>query len=368
MLEHIGYMAAGLAILVFGADWLVKGASRLAIEFGISPLVVGLTVVAFGTSAPELAVSVTSAYSGASDIAVANVVGSNICNVLLILGLSALIAPLVVHQQLVRMDVPIMIGMSVLLLVLVADGSINLWDSSLLAALIVAYTVFLITEARREKSPEIVAEYAEGAQEAAGGEKGNLPVNIGLVVVGLVALVFGADLLVGGAIALAKTLGVSEAVIGLTVVAVGTSLPELATSVVAAMKGERDIAIGNVVGSNIFNIGSVLGFSGLASLGTLTVAPAMVAVDIPLMIGIALVCLPFFRSGYTVTRANGAVFLASYVMYVVFLVLKETGNPAVDAYGTVMFEGVLPAIIIGTVVVSVRALREEQRGADRPPG
>lgn len=368
MLEHIGYMVAGLAILVFGADWLVKGASRLAIEFGISPLVVGLTVVAFGTSAPEMAVSVTSAYSGASDIAVANVVGSNIFNVLFILGVSALIAPLVVHQQLVRMDVPIMIGVSVLLFVLGADGRLSLWDSVLLSALIVAYTGFLLVEAGREKNPDIVAEYASETREASGGERGSLPLNIGLIAIGLAALVFGADLLVDGAIAFAKELGVSEVIIGLTIVAAGTSLPELATSTVAALKGERDIAIGNVVGSNIFNICSVLGFSGLASLGNLTVAPAMVAVDIPLMIGIALVCLPFFRSGYTVTRANGAVFLASYVMYVVFLVLKETGNPAVDAYGTVMFGGVLPAIIIGTVVVSVRALREEQRGADRPPG
>ena len=166
MLEHIGYMAAGLAILVLGADWLVKGASRLALAAGIAPLVVGLTIVAFGTSAPELAVSVSSAYSGASDIAVANVVGSNIFNVLFILGVSALVAPLVVHQQLVRMDVPIMIGASLLLFALGVDGIIGLWDSILLASIIIAYTVFLIVEARREKDPAVVAEYTEEVADA----------------------------------------------------------------------------------------------------------------------------------------------------------------------------------------------------------
>jgi cation:H+ antiporter len=361
MLEHIGLMAAGLAILVFGADWLVKGASRLAIAAGIAPLVVGLTIVAFGTSAPEMAVSVSAAFSGANDMAVANVVGSNLFNVLFILGVAALVAPLVVHQQLVRMDVPIMIGASVLLLVLAADGGLGLWDSALLAALIVAYTVFLIVESRREKSAEVLAEYQEEVADASGGESGSMPVNLLLIVVGLAGLVYGSQLMVEGAISLARVLGVSDVIIGLTIVAAGTSLPELATSVVAAFKGERDIAIGNVVGSNIFNICSVLGFSGLASGGALTVAPAMISIDIPLMIAVALVCLPFFRSGYTLTRANGAVFLASYVLYVVYLILKETQDPALHTYSDVLLALVVPAIIIGTIIVSVLALRNEEK-------
>lgn len=363
MLENIGLMAAGLAILVFGADWLVKGASRLALTFGISPLVVGLTVVAFGTSAPELAVSVSAAYSGASNLAVANVVGSNLFNVLFILGASALIAPLVVHQQLVRMDVPIMIGMSLLLLVLASDGGLNLWDSALLTALIISYTVFLIVESRREKSPEVLAEYADEVADASGGAtaSGSVLLNAGLIIIGLAALVFGSDLLVTGAINFAKILGVSDVIIGLTIVAAGTSLPELATSIVAAIKGERDIAIGNVIGSNIFNISSVLGFSGLVSGGALTVAPAMIAIDIPLMIAVALVCLPFFRAGYTLTRANGAVLLGSYVLYVIYLVLKETQSPVLDSFSTVLISLIVPAIIIGTVVVSVRSLRAESQ-------
>lgn len=359
MFEQIAYMAAGLAILVFGADWLVKGASRLAIAAGIAPLVVGLTIVAFGTSAPELAVSVSSAYSGSSDIAVANVVGSNIFNVLFILGIAALVAPLVVHQQLVRMDVPIMIGASLLLFALGVDGRIGLLDSLLLASLIIAYTGFLIIEARRETDPEVVAEYVEEVGELAEGGKSALPVNIAFIVAGLVALVFGSQLLVEGAIGIARTLGVSEVVIGLTIVAAGTSLPELATSVVAAFKGERDIAIGNIVGSNIFNICSVLGFAGLASGGNLTIAPNMIAVDIPLMIGVALLCLPFFRAGYEVTRANGAIFLVAYVAYVVWLVLGATNDPAIVTFETALFSVVLPALIIGAVVVVVKALRSE---------
>ncbi len=363
MLEHIGYMVAGLAILVLGADWLVKGASRLALAAGITPLVVGLTVVAFGTSAPELAVSVSSAYSGATDIAVANVVGSNIFNVLLILGVSAIVAPLVVHQQLVRMDVPIMIGASLLLFALSVDGLIGLWDSLLLASIIVAYTVFLIVEARREKDPAIVAEYTEEVADAGGNEKHSLLANLFFVVAGVAALVYGAQLMVDGAIAMAKSLGVSEVIIGLTIVAAGTSLPELATSTVAAFKGERDIAIGNVVGSNIFNICSVLGFSGLASGGALTVAPNLIAVDIPLMIMVALLCLPLFRSGYEVTRGNGLLFLGAYVAYVVYLVMKETQHPALADYSGVLFSVALPAVIIGVVVVTVAALRREKPAA-----
>lgn len=372
MLEHIAYMAAGLAILVFGADWLVKGASRLALAIGMTPLVVGLTVVAFGTSAPELAVSVSAAYSSASDLAVANVVGSNIFNVLFILGVSALLAPLIVDQQLVRMDVPIMIGMSVLLWVLGNDGALGLWDGALLTALIVAYTVFLVVEGRREKKPAIVAEYVAGVADAADGitgaaaadgvkHSGAAAWHWSLIVVGLGALVFGSQLLIDGAIGFATRMGVNEVLIGLTLVAAGTSLPELATSVVAAMKGERDIAIGNIVGSSIFNICSVLGISSLVSGGALTIVPSLIAVDIPVMIGVALICLPFFRAGYVLTRLNGAVFLAAYVLYLVYLVYREMNSPMLEVFSVAMMGLVIPAMIIGTVVLSVLALRAEER-------
>jgi cation:H+ antiporter len=360
MIASITYMIGGLAVLVLGADWLVKGASRLALALGISPLVVGLTIVAFGTSAPELAVSVTSAYSGSSDIAVANVVGSNIFNVLLILGLAALVAPLVVHQQLIRLDVPIMIGASLLLYVLGVDGRLDLWDSLLLTASIVAYTLYLLIESRQERNPEVLAEYDMEVTGISGGGKASALMNFALIAGGLAGLVLGSKFFVEGAIEIARALGVSEVIIGLTLVAAGTSLPELATSVLAAIKGERDIAIGNIVGSNIFNLCSVLGFSGLASWGGLTVAPNLLAVDIPVMIGVALLCLPMFRTGYAVTRANGAVFVTAYLVYAAYLILQAQQDPALLPFNHGVLSLLLPALIIGTVVITVRGLRDER--------
>jgi len=359
MLLNIVFMVAGLVVLTMGADLLVRGASRLALTFGISPLVVGLTIVAFGTSAPELAVSCMSAYSGASDIAVANVVGSNIFNVLFILGVSALVAPLVISQQIVRMDLPIMLGVSILLYCLSLDGKLSLWDSAMLFTIIVAYTVFLIVESRRESKAEVLAEYDAEMADITQGNGGNLFMNIVLISAGLAMLVFGSKYFVDGAIEIARFLGVSEVIIGLTIIAAGTSLPELATSVVAAFKGERDIAIGNVVGSNIFNICSVLGLSGLISMGTLTTASSMINVDIPVMIGVALLCLPLFRAGFILTRANGALFVALYVFYVIYLIWQQQQAPALAYLKVVTFNAVLPALIMGSVVYVVNALRKE---------
>ncbi len=356
MLSNLGLMAGGLLVVTLGANWLVKGASRLALAFGISPLVVGLTVVAFGTSAPELAVSLTSALAGESDLAVANVVGSNIFNVLFILGLSALVTPLVVHQQLVRMDLPVMIGMSLLLYVLGMDGRLDMADGAVLATLIIGYTVFLIRESRRASS---AAAEASGVS-AAPVERGSLPVNLLFMVLGLAGLVGGSHFMVEGAVGFARLLGISEVVIGLTIIAAGTSLPEVATSVTAAIKGERDIAIGNVVGSNIFNIGSVLGFSALASLGKLSVSPSMLAVDVPLVLAVSLLCVPFFRTGYQLTRVNGAVLLGSWVAYVTWLVLREQGSAAMPVVQGIVLRGLLPAIIIGAVVEMVKSLHDEQ--------
>ncbi len=359
MLINIVYMLAGLVVLTLGADVLVRGASRLALALGISPLVVGLTIVAFGTSAPEMAVSIISAFNGSNDIAVANVVGSNIFNVLFILGISAMVAPLVVHQQLVRMDVPIMLGTSLLLYSLSLDGKLGMWDSGLLFALVVAYTVFLIVESRREKKADVLGEYDAAMEDITNGKKGTLPIDLMLIVVGLVMLVFGSKYFVDAAIDVARLLGVSEVIIGLTIIAAGTSLPELATSVIAAWKGERDIAIGNVVGSNIFNICAVLGLSGMVSLGTLTVSPGMMLVDIPFMIGVALLCLPFFRADYTLTRANGALFLGIYVIYLLYLIWQQQHAQALPTLQTVSFSVLLPALIIGSVVYVVAALRQE---------
>ena len=360
MMIDIALVLAGFVVLVKGADWMVDGASRLALRIGITPLVVGLTVVAFGTSAPELAVSVTSSLQGQADLAVGNVVGSNIANILLILGVSALVAPLTVNHQLIRLDVPIMVGSSVLLYVLAVDGELGLWDSSLLAGCVIAYVVFLIHHSRRERNRAVIAEYEEGLSADA-REPGTTAGNLFLLFVGLVGLVAGSQLLVTGAVGIARDLQVSELVIGLTVLAIGTSLPELATSVVAASRGQRDIAVGNVVGSNIFNILSVLGFTGITSLEGIPVSADALRVDIPVMLAVTLACLPIFRSGFVVSRTNGAIFLGSYALYLVFLVLSARNSPLVESFQSLVLEGLLPGLLILTVVLFVRELGRERQ-------
>jgi cation:H+ antiporter len=274
--HHMLWFIPGLIALIVGAELLVRGASKLALSFGISPLVVGLTVVAFGTSAPELAVSVQSAWSGQVDIALGNVVGSNIFNVLFILGLSALIAPLLVHRQLIRQEVPMMVALSLLLWLLASDGGISRGDGLLLVSLLLAYTFLVIRQSRREslagaplasELPPPVDGHAWDAHWLA---------QLLLVAAGMTLLVLGSNWLVEAAVTLARRLGMSEVVVGLTIVAAGTSLPEVATSIMAAVRGQRDIAVGNVVGSNIFNILAVLGISASIAPGDLLV-PASLA-------------------------------------------------------------------------------------------
>lgn len=331
----------GLGLLIGGAELLVRGASRLASAAGISPLVVGLTVVAFGTSSPEMAVSVQSATVGQADVAMGNIVGSNIFNVLFILGLSALITPLVVQQQLIRIDVPIMIGVSALAYVMAADLHLSRLEGVVLFAGILSYTVFLVIKSRREKR-EVVQEYEQefALREPTGGKA--IVIDIGLVVAGLVLLVAGSNWLVDGAVAFARWMGVSELVIGLTIIAAGTSLPEVAASVVAALRKERDIAVGNVVGSNIFNILAVLGLaSGVAPEG-IRVAPAALAFDIPVMVAVAVACLPVFFTGHLIARWEGGLFLAYYLAYTIFVILDSMEHDALPVFSMVMMEYVLP--------------------------
>ena len=349
----------GLVLLVVGAELLVRGASRLAAALGISPLVIGLTIVAYGTSAPELAVSVQSSWAGQADVAVGNVVGSNIFNVLLILGLSALITPLVVAQQLVRWDVPLMIGVSGLLWALALDGRIGRLDGAVLFAGAVAYTVLAIRQSRRE-SAEVRAEYAQEYGEAP-ARSGSLLLQIGLVAAGLVLLVLGSRWLVDGAVVIARVAGLSELIIGLTVVAAGTSLPEVATSVLASLRGERDIAVGNVVGSNLFNILTVLGLSGVIAPDGVPVADAALGFDIPVMTAVAVACLPIFFTGYLIARWEGALFLAYYVAYTGYLVLNARQHDALPAFNSVMLWFALPLTAVTLVVLAIRALRAGKR-------
>lgn len=349
----LGWLVLGLVLLVAGAELLVRGASKLALSLGISPLVVGLTVVAFGTSSPEMAVSVQSAWSGQVDIALGNVVGSNIFNVLFILGAAALITPLLVHQQLIRQEVPVMIGASLLLWALAADGGISRWDGLLFVVLLSGYTFWIIRQSRRETAA-VREEYKESMPGDGKSWDHHWGVQVLLVLVGLGLLVVGASWLVEAAVALARQLGMSELVVGLTIVAAGTSLPEVATSILAAIRGERDIAVGNVVGSNTFNILGVLGISASVAPDVLAVAPSMLAFDIPVMMAVAVACLPIFFTGNLIARWEGTLFLGYYVAYIAYLILAATRHDALAGFGTVTGGFVLPITAVTLVVLTWR--------------
>ena len=349
MLQQVLMFVVGLAALVIGADLLVRGASRLAVSFGVSPLVVGLTVVAFGTSAPEMAVSVDSALNGSADLALGNVIGSNIANVLLILGISALITPLLVHEQIIRQEIPILIGVSVLLVVMAMDGQLDLLESVVLFALVIAYTVFLVLQSRRASS---AAQDEFESEIPTSNWDRHWSVQLALVAAGLVLLVVGADWLVDAAVHFARVFGVSDLVIGLTIVAVGTSMPEIATSVVAALRGQRDIAVGNVVGSNIFNILAVLGAAGIASGSGLAVSEAARNFDLWVMLAVAFACLPIMVTGREIARWEGVVFLAYYAAYTAWLVLQSQAHASLPAFSKVMLGYALPLTVI-TIVASI---------------
>ena len=358
-LATIVYFVLGLLLLIGGAEILVRGASRLAAAIGISPLVVGLTVVAFGTSSPELMVGVQTALSGQSGLMIGNVVGSNIFNVLFILGISALITPLVVAQQLIRWDVPLMVGLSLLVLIFVQDAKLSWGECLLLALALVAYILFTVFQSRRENRA-VQAEYEE-AFGVADPTARTWPVDLLLVAGGLGALALGSRWLVDGAVVFAESLGVSEMVIGLTIVAAGTSLPEVATSVIASIRGERDIAVGNVVGSNIFNILAVLGIGGLFAKNGVAISETAIAIDIPVMVAVAAICLPLFFTGSRISRWEGALLLGYYAAYTAYLILSATRNVRLSVYADAMLYVVIPAtllVVAMTVVRSLRAKRE----------
>ncbi len=358
VLSAIFFFVAGLALLVLGANSLVSGASKLALSFGLSPLVVGLTIVAFGTSAPEMAVSTGAVLSGQSDVAVGNVVGSNIFNVLVILGLSALIVPLSVHVQVIRQEMPIMIGAAILFMAFALDGQITRVEGAILLALLIAYTVFLVIQARRSPPGEAADYDAELKPAAASGSAAWMSkwyVQVWFVVAGLIMLVLGANWLVESATIFARALGMSELVIGLTIVAAGTSLPEVAASLTAALKGERDMAVGNVVGSNVFNILGCVGLGGLVSgAAGLPIADSVLNFDLWVMLAAFVACLPVFISGREIARWEGALFVGYYAAYVAYLVLSAQAHAALPAFSAVMLSFVLPITIITLVVVSIR--------------
>ncbi|HVM15522.1 MAG TPA: calcium/sodium antiporter [Egibacteraceae bacterium] len=325
----VAAVLGGMAVLVVGAEALVRGASRLAAAAGVSALVIGLTVVAYGTSAPELAVSVRDAVTGNGEVAVGNAVGSNIFNVLAILGLSAVFGGLIVHSRLVRVDVPLLLVVTAGVWWLASDGMIATVEGGVLVAGILVYSVFSYLLGRREP-PGVTQEYEEAFGTDPSAARRRWPAAAGLVGIGLLGLVVGAQLLVSGATSIAEHLGVSQLIIGLTIVAVGTSLPELATSVIATRRGERDIAVGNIIGSNLFNLLAVLGASALAG-GGIDVPPDAIATDLPVTLLVTLIALPALALGLSIARWEGVLLLAAYLGYVGYLLLHAIDSPVAAA-------------------------------------
>jgi len=310
MLIDLLMIAAGIVVLFFGGEWLVRGSSLLATRFGIPPIIIGVTIVAIGTSTPELVVSVNAALDGANDIALGNVVGSNIANILLILGISAIIRAVQSVSSMVRVHTPIMIGAAVLLALTMMDGELSRFDSTVLLAGMLAYIGYTIVEARRDGG----ADTGDDAYTLAEGK--GVGYCVKLIVAGLGLLMLGARLLVKGAVDLAIDAGVSETFIGLTIVAVGTSLPELTTSVIAAVKKAGDIAIGNIVGTNIFNVLFILGSTGVINP---LVSGGVTSVDMGVMLAAAVLLLLVLVVWKQVGRFTGCLFLTGYVGYTMWL-------------------------------------------------
>jgi cation:H+ antiporter len=324
MTAAILYLALGLALLSYGAEALVRGSSSLALRLGLSPLVVGLTVVAFGTSSPELVVSLKAGLAGQGNISVGNVVGSNICNLGLILGICALVTPIATTTQIVRIDIPIMIAATALTIFLLSDGTLGRTEGIILYALLLAYVISSVLLARRQSADTLGAEFGQEVKVS----KRGLAVDFLMVAGGLVLLIFGARFLVDGAVVIARAFGWSEALIGLTVIAVGTSLPELATSLVAAVKKEVDIAVGNIVGSNIFNL---LGILGITAMVAPLDASGISLVDYAVMAAFALVLWPMAYHQKRITRLEGAILLSGYTAYLSWLVLSTLSGREVGA-------------------------------------
>lgn len=353
-------LGAGLVLLVVGGEFLVRGASRLAANLGVPPLLVGLTVVAMGTSAPELAVGIGAAFAGRADIVIGNVVGSNILNVLLILGMSAVIVPLTVARTLIRLDVPLMIGASILTLLLSLNGVFSRVEGTILLLGFIGYNAFQIVQARREiklADDEFERHYGRRPEQ-----KPRIGMQIALIVAGLLLLVQGADWLVESSVAIAQRMGVSELVIGLTVVAIGTSLPEIATSLIAALRGERDIAVGNIVGSCLFNLLCVLGLTAMVSPQPILVSDAALYFDVPVMTAVAIACLPIFATGHQISRWEGSVFLVYYFAYTAYLLLDAAAHDALPMFSAMMLRFVLPITILALSVVAWRNW-QARRGA-----
>jgi cation:H+ antiporter len=337
---------AGLAALIGGAELFLRGVDHFGVKWRISPLIMGLTVVAFATGAPELAISIQAATSGSADLVLGNIIGSNIANILLILGISALIRPLVVKLRVVQIDVPIVIAASVLLFVIALDGELTTLDGVWLLMGLVAYSIFTffqIKKERRENREEVNLD--EEAEKLLTGWKFYVK-NIGFLIIGMGLIVKGSDWMVDSAVELATILGLSELVIGLTIVSIGTSLPEVATSIATIRKGNTDMAVANVLGSNLYNILLTLGLTIVIAPNVLDVSAAALALDLPFMVAVSIVCIPIFVAGFDITKTDGSIFLFYYGSYLAYLVLEAVNSSIVPFLEMGMIYAVIPGTII----------------------
>lgn len=327
MLTDAAWFLAGLIVLAGGSEVMVRGGTGLASRLGISPIIIGLTVVSIGTSMPELAIGVLAVGEGSGALAVGNIAGTNVVNLLLILGLSALLVPLALQIRTIRSELPVMAGVAVLFWLLAADGRLTRLDGLILVAGAVVYTVAVVLSARRESRRAAMAFAGEFRAAPVGtgtsGRYGTIR-DLAMTVGGIVVIVIGADWLVDGAVGVSRAFAVSDALIGLTVVAIGTSAPELMTTVVSTIRGDRDIAIGNLIGSSVYNILLVLGITCLVPDDGIALPESLARIDIPIMVVVALACVPIFLSGRRVSRVEGGVMIAAYFLYLAFLIATQT--------------------------------------------
>lgn len=337
MIIPIIWFIVGLAALIGGAEILVRAVTRLASILGISKLIIGLTVVAFGTSAPELAVSIQAGIDGQTDLMLGNIIGSNISNSLLILGIASLVIPIKVNVSIIKSDLPIMIGITMLVFYFALNGGISFWECLILSGLLITYLIYLA----RQGNP-----MSDEIPEKAEKKLSSSLLYLFICVIGFILLIMGARWMIESALIFAEMAGVSELVIGLTVVAVGTSMPEIVVVLIAALKKERDIAVGSIIGSNILNLLAVLGVSGLFIQGSIPVQEILLHFDIPILIAVSLLFLPIFYTGHRLTRWEGGILLFFYISYIFYLYLSSTQNDLLSNFSFWMAYLVIPVIIV----------------------
>lgn len=352
MASTIFWFIIGLIALIWGAEILVRSSSKLAASLGVSKLVIGLTVVAFGTSAPELAVGIEAGLMNEPDILMGNVIGSNLTNTLLILGLASLIMPLHVHKNLIRFDLPVMITATLILILLSLNNIITFWECALLFICLLIYLYALVRFSGKSKMTE--DELTEAGSPWFNGL---------LSIVGLVLLIAGARWMVESATIFAQMAGVSELVIGLTIVAIGTSLPEIVTSILAAVRGEKDLAVGSIVGSNILNILSVIGISGLFIAG-IPVQDSLLEVEYIILMAVSILCFPLFFTGRKIKRIEGAIFLSSYILYLFYLYLDSITSSFMESFVQWVLYGFVPVVMLYVIIALIIEFRTKAATAE----